>query len=109
LGDVEAIIHSAGCAYVFLASKIFIKIIRQSIIVVRKFNMRSLSNLSNKDYFLSTPKVRPRSRNGRFMPIWELCYLGLGFFVFNEDINLISLSLNKVLLGDGNFNLQSGF
>ena len=44
--------------------------------------------------------------NGRLMPIQQLGYLGLGFSVFHEDINLISFSLAKVLIGHGYFDLQ---
>ena len=44
--------------------------------------------------------------DGRIMPIQKLGYLAFSFSVFHEDINLISISLAKVLIGHGYFDLQ---
>jgi hypothetical protein len=53
------------------------------------------------------PRIAPNlPTNGRLMPIQKLGYLALDFSVFHEDINLISFSLAKVLIGHGYFDLQ---
>ena len=53
------------------------------------------------------PRIaRKLSADGRLMPIQKLGYLALGFSVFHEDINLISFSLAKVLIGNSYFDLQ---
>ena len=57
----------------------------------------------------ATPITRIASKlsaNGRLMSLHQLGYLALGFSVFHEDINLISFSLAKVLIGHGYFDLQ---
>ena len=50
--------------------------------------------------------ARQLSADGRLMPVQKRCYLALGFFVFHENINLISFSMDKVLLCHDYFDLQ---